>query len=123
MRFAWVRTAAAASVLLAMLCGLAVSAAAAADEEALRDDGGKSSVQLTDKQRKEIAKLHESILAKKKALVAKYVEYGVISREKGDEIIGKMERRFDRLKMNGYIPNWKKCDESHHRHSSESAED
>lgn len=63
----------------------------------------KSNVQLTDKQVKELAALHKDILNKKKELISKYVDYGVLSEEKGKKIISRMEQRYKKLEQNGFI--------------------
>lgn len=65
-------------------------------------------VQLTDPQKQDLAARHQDILAQKKEVVAKYVEYGVISEEKGKKIISRMEQRYQKLEQNGFIPRWEK---------------
>ncbi|MGF7186733.1 uncharacterized protein YlaN (UPF0358 family) [Desulfitispora alkaliphila] len=42
-------------------------------------------------------------------MVNKYVEYGVISKEKGNKIISHMEKRYEKLEENDFIP---KCPRS-----------
>ncbi|WP_419880996.1 YckD family protein [Peribacillus sp. B-H-3] len=59
-------------------------------------------VQLTDKQKSELSSIHEDILAKKKELIMKYVEYGMMSKEQGDKIIQRFEEHYNMLKENGY---------------------
>ena len=73
-------------------------------------------IQLTEKQQKDLAKLHEDMFETHKKLINKYVEFGVMPKEKGDKIINRMEERLAQLKENGYVPNWdKKCkDQSGH---------
>ncbi|WP_429163468.1 DUF2680 domain-containing protein [Desulfitispora alkaliphila] len=53
--------------------------------------------------------LHKDILSKKREMVNKYVEYGVISKEKGNKIISHMEKRYEKLEENDFIP---KCPRS-----------
>ncbi|MFZ7102875.1 MAG: YckD family protein [Peptococcaceae bacterium] len=65
-------------------------------------------VQLTETQKKELAGLHQEILAKKKELITKYVKYGVMSEEKGKKIISRLEKRYEKLEQNGFIPHWDK---------------
>ncbi|SFC79080.1 Protein of unknown function [Bacillus sp. OV322] len=68
-------------------------------------------VQLTDKQKSELSSIHEDILAKKKELIMKYVEYGMMNKEQGDKIIQRFEEHYNMLKENGYkMP-------GHHGHS------
>jgi argininosuccinate lyase len=73
----------------------------------------KLNVQLTEQQKKELSILHKDILAKKKEVIAKYVKYGVIPKEKGDKIISHLEERYAKLEQNGFIM---KHERHHHRH-------
>ena len=66
-------------------------------------------VQLDQTQQQELAALHQEIQAKVKEVVSKYVEYGVISKEKGDKIISRLDKRYQKLEENGFIPRWDKC--------------
>ncbi|KJS87060.1 MAG: hypothetical protein JM58_05880 [Peptococcaceae bacterium BICA1-8] len=71
-------------------------------------DSQKATVQLTETQKNELATLHKEILAKKKEVISKYVKYGVMSEEKGKKIISRLEKRYERLEGNGFIPKWDK---------------
>ena len=62
-------------------------------------------VQLTDKQKTELTEIHKEIFEKRKALIGKYVEFGIIDEEKGKIIISKLERRYEYAEKNGFIPN------------------
>ncbi|MDW7673519.1 MAG: YckD family protein [Bacillota bacterium] len=66
-------------------------------------------VQLTEAQQKELATLHKDILGKRKEVISKYVEFGVIPKEKGDKIITRLEKKYEKLEANGFIP---KCEKS-----------
>lgn len=61
-------------------------------------------VELTEAQKKELADLHEDILEDKMELIEKHVEYGVITKEKGDMIKAKLQEKAKRMKENGYMP-------------------
>ncbi|RFU66356.1 DUF2680 domain-containing protein [Peribacillus saganii] len=63
----------------------------------------KTNIQLTNTQKAELAKLNEEILVKKKELIGKYVEFGIITPEKGAKIRAHMDDRFARMKENGFI--------------------
>ncbi len=76
-------------------------------------DPGKVTVQLTDTQKKELATLHKEILDKKKQVISKYVEYGVIPQEKADKILSRLEKRYERIEQNGFIPQRGKCKRKH----------
>jgi hypothetical protein len=63
-------------------------------------------VRLTDEQKKELSAIHDQILTKKKELIAKYVQFGVITEDKAKEILGHMEARHSKLEKNNYIIDW-----------------
>lgn len=65
-------------------------------------------VELTDEQKEEMASLQKEVLEKEKQVIQKYVEYGVISKDKGDKVISHLEKHFEKLEANGYVPMWDK---------------
>ncbi|MGP4072713.1 YckD family protein [Piscibacillus sp. B03] len=65
-------------------------------------------VELTDDQKEEMASLQKEVLEKEKQVIQKYVEYGVISKDKGDKVISHLEKHFEKLEANGYVPMWDK---------------
>jgi len=65
--------------------------------------------ELTDKQKKELAKLYKNLYETQKKLITKYAEYGVITREQASLWLSRLESRYEKLKENGYVPAWKKC--------------
>ncbi|WP_409341674.1 YckD family protein [Paenibacillus sp. MBLB4367] len=80
-----------------------------ADHHQAQEESAK--VQLTDQQKNELAALHKDILAKKKEVIGKYVKFGVMSEEKGKHAVDRMEKRYEKLEQNGFIPKWDK----HHK--------
>ncbi len=78
----------------------------------------KKEVQLTEEQKSELTAIHKEIFEKRKELIAKYVDFGVIDDEKGKIIISKLEERYEYAKKNGFVRyhdrdcrnkrNWKK---------------
>jgi hypothetical protein len=62
-------------------------------------------VKLTEQQKTELAKLHKDILEKKKEMINKYVEFGVIPEEKGQMMISHFEKHYEMLEQNGFV--WK----------------
>jgi len=106
-------------VLLALLtvnlCGVqlvgAEEPAVQPKEEKLAGD----QIKLTETQIKELSKLYEDIFKRKKKLINKYVEYGIISQEKGERIIRHMEKHLQYVKEHGYLPmKHKHCGHDHH---------
>jgi hypothetical protein len=63
-------------------------------------------VQLTEEQKQELAELHTDVLEKKKAVVAKYVEFGVFNAEKAEKINAMFDRHYQKLEENDFIPKW-----------------
>ena len=93
------------------------SAVAYADEPDIPSE--KPAIQLSDMQKKELAAIHQDILDKRKELIAKYVDFGVISEEKGKMAISRMEKHFAMLEKNGFIPH---CEYHHHNHHTKKVE-
>lgn len=60
-------------------------------------------VKLTEAQKGELAKLHKNLLEQKKQLIQKYVEFNVLPKEKGDEMIQRYEEHYKMLEENGFI--------------------
>jgi hypothetical protein len=102
MKFA-TKSAAAFLAASLLLCG---STAFAHPGHTESDQAAK--VQLTEEQKKELSVIHDEILAKKKELISKYVQFGVMSEEKAKEALEHMEERHAKLEKNGYIMEWHK---------------
>lgn len=60
-------------------------------------------VQLTESQKAELAEIYKDILDERKELIQKYVEFGVISKEKGNEMIKRFEEHFKIMEQNGFM--------------------
>uniref|UniRef100_UPI00240A8536 YckD family protein n=1 Tax=Piscibacillus halophilus TaxID=571933 RepID=UPI00240A8536 len=65
-------------------------------------------VELTEEQKSEMAAMQKEVLEKEKEIIQKYVEYGVFSLEKGEKIIGHLDKHYEKLEENGFIPKWDK---------------
>ncbi|PAD95176.1 hypothetical protein CHH50_14565 [Terribacillus saccharophilus] len=89
----------AGAVVIALCVGLIVSnpAAGFAADKAVADV-------LTDEQKQEIAALQKQVLEQEKQIIEKYVEYGVFSEEKADQIEKHLDQRFKQLEQDGFIP-------------------
>lgn len=74
-----------------------------AEVEKPGDANNTEEVKLTDAQKAELAKLHKSILEQKKQLIQKYVEFGVIPKEKGDKMIQRFDEHYKMLEQNGFV--------------------
>ncbi|MFZ4450354.1 DUF2680 domain-containing protein [Salibacterium aidingense] len=61
-------------------------------------------VELTEPQKKELAEIHSSILEQKKTLIDKYVEFGVIPKEKRETIKKHLDKGYAQLEDNEFIP-------------------
>lgn len=95
--------------LLVMLLALPVHA-----EPMSHTDQQKQAVKLTTQQKAELTKIHLDLLTKKKQLIMKYVEYGVIPKEKGDKMLKGLNEHYQDIKENGPDMHWNKM--HHHNH-------
>ncbi len=64
----------------------------------------KPKVELTDKQKQELDKLYLELLETKKEIVNKYVEFGVLPKEKADKKLKWLDEHYQKIKEHGYIP-------------------
>ncbi|MCE7792572.1 YckD family protein [Salipaludibacillus sp. CUR1] len=71
-------------------------------------EGFNRDVTLTEEQQKEMGALHREAFNKQKDIVNKYVEFNVLTKEKGEQIIAHFERAYKELEQNGFIPNWER---------------
>ncbi|THE11066.1 DUF2680 domain-containing protein [Bacillus timonensis] len=61
-------------------------------------------VELTDQQKKELDQLYLELLETKKSIINKYVEYGVLPKEKADKKLKWLDEHYQKIKEHGYIP-------------------
>ncbi|WP_158176421.1 DUF2680 domain-containing protein [Heyndrickxia camelliae] len=94
--------------LLVMLVALPVHA-----EPMTNTESQKQVVKLTKQQKEELTKIHLDLLTKRKQLIMKYVEYGVIPKEKGDKMLKGINEHYQDIKENGPDMHWNKM---HHHH-------
>ncbi len=74
-------------------------------------------VKLSVEQIGEIKALKQEVMEKEKQIIEKYVEYGVFPEEKAQKIIQHMEKKYEKLQENNFIPKW---DHKHHmKHDNE----
>ncbi|MFC3884650.1 YckD family protein [Bacillus songklensis] len=72
-------------------------------------------VKLTKEQKKELSTLQKDLLEKRKEVISKYVEYGVLTKEKGQKIISRLEQRYAELEKNDFIPKCNGFKKGHHK--------
>lgn len=60
-------------------------------------------IQLTESQKAELSEIYQDLLEEKKELIQKYVEFGVLSKEKGDRMIQKFEGHYKMAEKNGFM--------------------
>lgn len=101
------------SVLLSIsLLTLALAAAPTwAEETGMMEESAseQTSASLTAQQKAELAELYQALFAKKKQLIAKYAEFGVISQDKANRWNDRLDAHYEKLKQNDFIPNEHKC--------------
>ncbi|WP_419160184.1 DUF2680 domain-containing protein [Rossellomorea sp. BNER] len=68
-------------------------------------------ISLSKEQIDELAKLHEELHTTKIELIKKYIEFGVIPKDKGQKMLEHLDKRYQMLKENQYIMKW---DHKHH---------
>lgn len=98
--------------LFVLLVGLPVHAEPMQNNPAQQ----KQMVKLTKQQKAELTKIHLDILTKKKQLIMKYVEYGVLPKEKGDKILERINAHYQDIKKHGSDIHWDKMHHHHHSH-------
>lgn len=96
-------------LVVMVVLGMNASLAAAPEDQTSQS---ASKVELTDIQKTELANLHKGIMKKKKELINKYVEFGVITENKGKMIIMRFEERYMKLEQNGFMPKCNKQKEN-----------
>ncbi|MFD6440706.1 YckD family protein [Peribacillus sp. NPDC060186] len=60
------------------------------------------SVQFTEAQKSELAKIQQQILADKKKLIEKYVEYGALSKEEADKMVSHFEKHYKMMEEHNF---------------------
>ncbi|MGP4041238.1 YckD family protein [Gracilibacillus sp. D59] len=76
-------------------------------------------VKLSDEQIEEMKGLQKEAIEKEKQIIEKYVEYGVFTKEKAQKIIQHLEKKYEKLEENNFIPKW---DHKHHMKRDKEAE-
>jgi hypothetical protein len=100
-------------VLIVALAGASVFPTSILAEKS--SDQNEPKVELTEKQKEEMAKLHKDVLEKKKEVINKYVEYGVFTEEKGKKITAMFDKHYIKLEQNGFIPKWDESRKHYHK--------
>ncbi|RXJ04142.1 DUF2680 domain-containing protein [Anaerobacillus alkaliphilus] len=89
--------------VIALVClGSVTSASAHMDCEEINE------VNLTDAKKSELEALTKTMFDQKKLLISKYVEFGVVSEETGEKMVKKLDKRYQKLAEEGFIPKWNK---------------
>ncbi|WP_197489755.1 YckD family protein [Rossellomorea aquimaris] len=89
------------SILVVFIMSLGIGSFATAEGEQQNPQ-----VKLTEEQKSELSKLHDEMLATKKELINKYVEYGVFTKEQGDTMLKMLEKKHEKLKENDFMMRW-----------------
>ncbi|UOQ47659.1 YckD family protein [Gracilibacillus caseinilyticus] len=90
-----------AGFMMSLLAGITISPVQAETND----------VTLTDKQIAEMKTLQQELVEKEKTIINKYVEYGVLTEEKGKNILEHLDRKYKMLEENQFVPKW---DHKHH---------
>ena len=69
-------------------------------------ENNQETVKLTKEQQKELAALHKDILETRKKIILKHLDFGLITKEKSEAIISRLEKRYEILEKNNFLPGW-----------------
>ncbi|MCK1991013.1 YckD family protein [Peribacillus muralis] len=73
------------------------------DHPAAQDTNVKrESVKFTEAQKTELANIQKRILADKKVLIEKYVEYGALTKEEGDKMLSHFEKHYKMMEEHNF---------------------
>lgn len=61
-------------------------------------------VKLTENQIQELDQIISDLIEKRKELIDKYVEFGVVPKEKAEEIKSHMDAHYERMKEENFVP-------------------
>ncbi|MCH1626814.1 YckD family protein [Fredinandcohnia quinoae] len=78
----------------------------------------ETKVELSDEQKKELDALFTDLLETRKAIINKYVEFGIFSQEKADKKLSWLDKHYTKMKENGYVPM-----KGAHKHKGENHKD
>ncbi|MEH7381585.1 YckD family protein [Bacillus sp. JJ1533] len=70
----------------------------------MEKDNERPKVELTNQQKQELDKLYLELLETKKVIINKYVEFGVLPKEKADKKLNWLDDHYKKIKEHGYIP-------------------
>ncbi|WP_077623605.1 YckD family protein [Sediminibacillus massiliensis] len=81
-----------------------------AEEESGRDN---EKVELTEAQKKEMAILYQDLMDKRKGIINKYLEYGVIDEEDAKKMTEHMDAHYKKMEESGFQMHWGKHKNRH----------
>ncbi|MGG3990062.1 YckD family protein [Bacillus smithii] len=112
-------------IMAIIFVSVAMFAASTVHAETNQGKSNEKPVQLTEQQKAKLNKLHKELLEKRKELIRQYVAYGIISKEKGDDIISHLEEHYKHLQQNGFSPHWNHSEKGHwhHKHHHDDSEE
>lgn len=86
--------------------------------EKLLTTSAQKQVQLNESQKKELSSIYEQYRKVKIQLLDKYHDFGVIGDQEWDQHKKRVEKKFEAIKKNGYLPVCGHCrdKENHHHH-------
>lgn len=85
---------------VALLLGIFITPTYAEQNEPIEQD---KQIQLTESQKAELSEIYQDLMEEKKELIQKYVEFGVLSKEKGEQMIQKFEEHYKMAEKNGFM--------------------
>jgi hypothetical protein len=70
------------------------------------EDVSEEKVELTEAQKEVLKNLHEEMYELKVEMIEKNIEFGVISKEKGEEILKKIKKHHEKMEEHGFQHKW-----------------
>ncbi|MFT4416738.1 YckD family protein [Fredinandcohnia humi] len=89
---------------LVALLGLTIFGGTLTSAEMDSKDGERAKIELTDEQKQELDALYKDLLEARKAILDKYVEYGVLSKGEAEKKLAWLEEHYTKVKEHGYLP-------------------
>ena len=103
----------------ALLMLIFIAMPAFAEEPHMKKESStKQAIVLTDQQKQELAMIYQEMFNKKRQLIEKYAEFGVVSKEQATKWTARLNEHYLKLEQNGFVPEWGKCKQKREKRAS-----
>ncbi|WP_138420335.1 YckD family protein [Aquibacillus sediminis] len=73
-------------------------------------------VELTEQQKTELEALYQDVINRRKGIINKYEEFGVIDEDKAEKMKAHLDEFYEKLKEDEFVPKWDKKHKGKHKH-------